>query len=138
VIKVVVDTNTLVSAALNKDSISGKAFTKATRISEILASLETLEELNDVLFRSKFDKYVSLEARKYFYTDYLSLVTILPVKVKILDCRDSKDNKYLELAVTAHADVIITGDEDLLILHPYQGIPILRSSAFLAWVENNI
>lgn len=46
-------------------------------------------------------------------------------------CRDAKDNKYLELALAAQADAIISGDEDLLVLHPWRGIPILRPAEFL-------
>lgn len=46
-------------------------------------------------------------------------------------CRDPKDDKYLTLALAAKAKVIVTGDLALLILHPFQGIPILKSSDFL-------
>ena len=49
----------------------------------------------------------------------------------ITACRDSKDNKFLELAVAANASCIITGDKDLLVLHPFKNIPILSSSEFL-------
>lgn len=52
-------------------------------------------------------------------------------KETITDCRDPKNNKFLELAVAANASCIITGDEDLLILHPFRNIPILNASGFL-------
>ncbi|MFZ1426928.1 MAG: putative toxin-antitoxin system toxin component, PIN family [Geminicoccaceae bacterium] len=48
------------------------------------------------------------------------------------DCRDAKDNKYLELALAAAADVIISGDTDLLVLHPWRGVRILRPAEYLA------
>ena len=47
-------------------------------------------------------------------------------------CRDAKDNKYLELALAAAADVIVSGDADLLVLHPWRGVRILRPAAYLA------
>ena len=50
---------------------------------------------------------------------------------KIKACLDPKDNKFLELAVNGPAEVIITGDKDLLILHPYQSIPIITPAHYL-------
>jgi putative PIN family toxin of toxin-antitoxin system len=49
----------------------------------------------------------------------------------ITDCRDPKDNKFLELAVEANASCIVTGDKDLLVLDPFRGIPILTAADFL-------
>jgi len=49
----------------------------------------------------------------------------------ITDCRDPEDNKFLELAVSANASCIITGDKDLLILHPFRNIPILNAVDFI-------
>lgn len=90
-------------------------------------------ELKEVLFRSKFDRYISVASRKRFYDDYLKLTHILSVELKVADCRDPKDNKFLELAVTGRADIIVSGDADLLILHPFRGVLIMNSSAFLDW-----
>ena len=54
----------------------------------------------------------------------------------IAECRDPKDNKYLELAVAGQAECIITGDQDLLVLHPFKGIDILTVQEFLATDTN--
>lgn len=51
--------------------------------------------------------------------------------VSITDCRDPKDNKYLELAISANASCIISADKDLLVLHPFRGIPILNAVDFI-------
>jgi uncharacterized protein len=51
--------------------------------------------------------------------------------VKITACRDPKDDMFLELALTANADCIISRDEDLLVLHPFENIPILNTSDFM-------
>jgi predicted nucleic acid-binding protein len=47
-------------------------------------------------------------------------------------CRDPKDDKFLEAALTSQADCLVTGDADLLVLDPFEGIPILRPAEFLA------
>ena len=54
---------------------------------------------------------------------------------KVEDCRDAKDNCYLELALAAGALVIVSGDEDLLVLHPWRGIRVLRPAQFVAEIE---
>jgi putative PIN family toxin of toxin-antitoxin system len=59
------------------------------------------------------------------------LAEITPVSISIDICRDRKDNKFLELAVSAGATCIITGDKDLLVLNPFKGILILTAADFL-------
>jgi predicted nucleic acid-binding protein len=49
----------------------------------------------------------------------------------IADCRDPKDSKFLELGVDGNASHIISGDADLLILHPFRGISIVTPQGFL-------
>ena len=50
---------------------------------------------------------------------------------RIQACRDPKDDKFLELAVNGEADLIISGDEDLLTLHPFMDISILSTADYL-------
>ena len=45
--------------------------------------------------------------------------------------RDPKDDKFLDVAVNGRADVIVTGDGDLLALHPFRGIAILTPAAYV-------
>ncbi len=134
----VFDTNTLVSAALSRKSVSRMAFERGVDLGEVLASFDTIQELNDVLLRTKFDKYVSVDERQLFIMNYLAIAKVLSVDLKINDCRDPKDNKFLELALTGNAEIIVTGDEDLLVLHPYRSIQIMKSSAFLDRIGENI
>ena len=47
------------------------------------------------------------------------------------DCRDPKDNKYLELALAAGASTIVSSDSDLLVLHPWRGVRILSPRAYV-------
>jgi len=53
----------------------------------------------------------------------------------VLVCRDPKDDKFLDVAVEGHADAIVSGDEDLLVLHPFQGIPTVQPARFLAMLS---
>jgi predicted nucleic acid-binding protein len=50
---------------------------------------------------------------------------------RIAACRDVTDDKFLELAVSGKADMIVSGDADLLVLNPFRGIPIVTPAAFV-------
>jgi putative PIN family toxin of toxin-antitoxin system len=97
----------------------------------MLASQQTINELTDVLYRPKFDKYISSTVRNQFLTAFLQEVLLVEVTICVTDCRDSKDNKFLELALSQTTSAIISGDMDLLILHPYKGIKILTPESFI-------
>jgi putative PIN family toxin of toxin-antitoxin system len=126
----VVDTNALISRLL-PTSVSAHAVQKALSSGDLIVSDATLQELADVLGRPKFNKYLSPEERREFF-QLLSRVAIrIEVLRPIKACRDPKDDKFLELAINGRADAIITGDEDLLVLHPFFGIPILSPKSFL-------
>ncbi len=129
---IVLDTNTLLSTVFSYDSISAQAFRKALSEGDIVYSSETLAELIDVFSRSKFDKYVTPKQRNSFIKDYLkAAIPVFAPPLSTPICRDPKDDKYLALALAANANVIVSGDLDLLILHPFKGITIVKSSDFL-------
>jgi predicted nucleic acid-binding protein len=56
---------------------------------------------------------------------------VVDVKEVVTECRDPDDNRFLELAVSGKATHILTGDADLLALHPFRGVPILTPQDFL-------
>jgi putative PIN family toxin of toxin-antitoxin system len=128
----VLDTNLIVSAALLGQSVPRQAFELALSRGELLLSDAMQVELSAVLKRNKFNRYVSLETRLRFLAGLLSLTTPVTVTEHINVCRDPKDNKVLELAVSGKADCIVTGDGDLLVLNPFRDIPILTPVDFLA------
>jgi putative PIN family toxin of toxin-antitoxin system len=130
-LRIVFDTNVLISAILPKKSAPDQAFRRAVKVGTILSSAETLEELAEVLNREKFDRFVTLEERTLFLADIRAIAEELSPTVTITACRDEKDNKFLELAVSGEATHIVTGDDDLLILHPFEGIDILTPATFL-------
>ena len=84
-----------------------------------------------MLARPKFKRSLTDDRRR----EILELLSAAALWVepteKVLDCRDSKDNRYLELALASHATAIVSGDEDLLVLHPWRGIQVLRPAEFL-------
>lgn len=127
----VIDTNTFISAVLLPESVARQAMDKAVTQGNVLASEATVAEVMRVITRPKFDRYVPYESRRLALSLLLQRTTLIPVAVQITDCRDPKDNKFLEIAVAGQADVIISGDDDLLVLHPYHGISICKPGEFL-------
>lgn len=128
----VFDTNVIVSAALLAGSIPRQAFDKALDAGTILISVPVLLELAEVLAREKLNKYLLEEERMRFLVALLKESELMEVTTRISECRDDRDNKFLELAVDGKADYIISGDEDLLVLNPFRGIPILTARDFLS------
>lgn len=129
--RVVVDTNALVSRLLLTESVPAQAVDKALRQAEVVVSEATMEELADVLSRKKWDGYVSVEDRQELIRRLLQVADMVSVLSEIDDCRDAKDNRFLALALDADASYIVTGDSDLLALHPWRGIQILTPGDFL-------
>jgi len=104
---------------------------KADRNGKLVFSKETLSELNEVFIRSKFDKYVSLEERLEYALRLEHRSEIIGTHSDFTDCRDAKDNKFLNAAYDSNAAGIITGDKDLLVLNPFHTIQIISPSEFL-------
>ena len=128
----VIDTNVLISALLFKNSVPFQAVKLAESQGIILFSEATLKELRQVLNRPKFDKYLSLEDRQIFLVKFISSSELVSIKEKITACRDEKDNKFLELAVSGNAKAIVTGDLDLLVLNPFQAVEIITPDVFIS------
>ncbi len=127
----VFDSNVIVSAVLFFQGKPAQAVDAALDAGVILVSDEIVRELNDVLSREKFEHYASEEDRARFLQSLLEEAKLIEIVERIQECRDPKDNKYLEAAVSGGAACIVSGDEDLLVLHPFRGILILRPSEFL-------
>ncbi|VGO12137.1 hypothetical protein PDESU_00688 [Pontiella desulfatans] len=127
----VLDANIIVSAVLLPRSLTRKAFDKVLRDGEIVVSEAVVNELDEVLRRPKLNNYVHEEERIQFLMMLLRESRIVRGNRVVEDCRDPKDNKYLELALEAGANCILSGDKDLLVLHPYHGIKIRNPQQFL-------
>lgn len=133
--RLVIDTGVLVSAAIRPESVPALALEKALLYFEVCASTETLAELETVLQRSKFDTYAPPELRRAFIDGLRERMTMITVTQVVTDCPDPKDNKFLALAETAGAELIVASDPHLTDMHPWRGIPILPPAAFLVGIR---
>jgi putative PIN family toxin of toxin-antitoxin system len=131
---IVLDTNVIVSAFLFPQSIPGRILDGVLVRHRLLMSISVAAELMDVLRRDKFDFYLSLERRDELVASLIRDCDLVETSTTITACRDARDNAVLELAVDGAAAAIVTGDADLLMLHPFQGISILSPSDFLSYI----
>jgi putative PIN family toxin of toxin-antitoxin system len=133
----VFDTNTIVSGFLFENGKPGRALDFAETQGRLFLSPETAQELDEVLEREKFDAYIKRETRRELLFALLEQAELIKVEADIHQCRDPDDDKFLELAVEAGAQCIVSGDQDLLVLNPFEGIPILTADEFLQRAEGD-
>jgi putative PIN family toxin of toxin-antitoxin system len=127
----VFDTNALISALILKGSVSRKAFDRALELGVILLSSATFGELNAVSQREKFRLYVDEDERVQFLLLLLREVEWVEISGDLAVCRDPRDDKFLETALKGGASYLVSGDPDLLILHPFEGVQSVRPGDFL-------
>jgi uncharacterized protein len=129
--RAVLDTNVLISAFL---SPLGKPFACLGWVLDnatLIVSRELLEELESRLTRPKFAKYLDESRRRALVADLALNAVQVELSGTVRVCRDPDDNKLLEIAAVGRADCLVTGDQDLLVLNVFQGIPILTPTRFL-------
>lgn len=129
--RVVIDTNVLISGLLSTTSTPAKAVERAITTGQLVGTTATLRELMTRLLSPKFDRYVSREQRDALLLRLAPLVEIVDVLQPIRASRDPKDDKFLEAAVNGRAEVVVSGDKDLLALNPFRGILILTPAAYV-------
>ena len=110
---IVIDSGVLVSAALNPESVPARAFRLALELFSPVVSIETMAELTDVLQRAELDRFVRRELRDRFLVSFQANATLVNVTEKV------------------QALVLVSGDDDLKVLHPFRGIAILTPREFL-------
>lgn len=133
--RIVIDTGVLVSAAIRPQSIPALALEKALLHFDVCVSEETLMELEGVLLRRKFDRYVSKALRHDFIKGFRQRATLFVVAGEVDDCPDPTDNKFLALAEVAEAELIVASDPHLTNMHPWRGIPIMPPAPFLVGIR---
>lgn len=131
---VVLDASTFVSAALKPDSLPERVLLRIVgEPNRLVLSREVEDEYREVIFRSKFDRFVSVERRQRILDIVLVAAERIEPMTVTRECSDPKDNKYLALAVDSGADFVVSSDvRHLLSMHPWRGIPILSPADFLA------
>lgn len=127
--RLVVDTNVFVSAALKELSWSGMVVRWADKYGGLLKTTITEQEILEVLARPR----IAPKIAPFFLANVhkmLAAAEFVTIIERVTACRDPKDDKFLELAVNGRADVIVSGDADLLVLDSFGDIPIITPAAF--------
>ncbi len=138
--RVVIDTSTLISAALRVGSLPHQAVSLALLESDVCACAETLAELDAVLMRSKFDRYATGAMRQTFADLMHKRCMMFDVSAQdmvnvVQACRDPKDTVFLALCLACEADILISSDADLLTLQPWRGIRIMTPADYLQHMD---
>jgi len=128
--RLVVDTNVFVSAALKDNSLPFFVVRWIERHDGLLKSVATEQQLLEVLARP-YIAAATIPALREGVGRLLAAAELIPIVERITACRDPTDDKFLELAVNGRADLIVSADADLLALNPFHGIPIVTPAVFV-------
>lgn len=128
---VVFDASSIVGALLKADSVPERALLLARSHETICLSPAVEAEIREVFSRPRFARHLS-GGRGDSILSLLSMAatSVMPTEA-VTDCRDAKDNKYLELALAAGAQTIVSSDDDLLVLDPWRGIRIVTPAEYV-------
>lgn len=137
-IKVVLDTNIFVSGILNCNGVPGKILKDWQENKFILAiSTPIIKEIEQVLNSEKIQTFlkkhnvVENDLKEFFSTlNFNTMITEPSFKVEIIE-EDPADNKFLECALMAKAEYIVSGDKHLLKLKNYKNIKIISAIEFI-------
>ena len=111
--------------------VPAQAVERAVEVGVFLLTDATRAELVEVLRRPKLRKYLPAWRRDEVVRRVVGASERVDVAERIVACRDPKDDKFLDAAVAGGADYLVSGDEDLLVLDPFRGVPVLTPAAFL-------
>lgn len=131
--RLVIDTNVLVSAILSPESISAKVLNWGEDNGVVLYSTATLTEVLSVLGRSKFSKYIDHDDIDGLSIRIKTAWLLIEIVSQVQFCRDPKDDKFIDLALNGKASHLITGDNDLIVLHPIENTSVINPRTF--WDE---
>lgn len=137
-IRAVIDTNLLVSYLIShRPPISELIDVHLAQAKLVLLTAPVLlEELDRVLRYPRLQRHYTMEERARF----VALVAAISEVIELPDsvpriCRDPDDDWVIACAVVGDADVIVSGDRDLLDLQQVRDIPILSAREFLEWLQ---
>ncbi len=133
--KIVVDANLFASGLIKPNSNPGKILdlVQQNRV-ELILSPAIIKEIKRILLYPKIQKYHRKTAQEIdeYFEDLLMFAWIVEGEEIVNAIKDDPaDNKYLACAYEGEADYILSGDHHLLDLEVYQGIDIIKASAFL-------
>ena len=132
-LKVVIDTNTVISAPLSEEGNPAKIF-ELLLLEEInnFRSEEITNEIAEVFNREKIKKLISENKTNFVIDSYKKVSKLVKPNIKLSIVKDDEDdNRILECAETANANYIISGDRHLLELKNHKNIKIVSTKEFL-------
>jgi len=138
---VVIDTNVWISGLLTRTGAPALLTRQVVRSGQPVLSPQSFAELEERLWRPKFDRYITLEQRRAFLRDLNGIalwVEVPPAIAAMKFCRDPADDKMIHAALAAEAPWLVTGDQDLLVLSDglsVHGVKILAPAEALALPE---
>jgi uncharacterized protein len=128
---IVLDTSILISAALFPGSIPEHAMVVAFEYFDVVISEAMLDELRTVLARPKYEQYASVATRFAYVEAFATYATTVGMTASVKACHDPTDDKVLALAESANSPIIVSGEKDLLSMHPFREIEILSARQFV-------
>jgi putative PIN family toxin of toxin-antitoxin system len=128
--RLVFDTSSLVAACLHPEREPARIFRQVLMTHEVFVSAKTFNELAAVLARDKFDAWQPREHRLTWVRLFREAVAWVEATTPVTECRYAKDDKFLALALSAKADILVSSDVHLLEMHPFRGVQILSLADF--------
>ena len=128
--RLILDTNILISGSFYKGSLLREVVSTGFKHYELIFSTQTWDELADVFQRDFLEKITPLAQRLRLLAEIASQITVIESHTLVTDCKDQKDNKFLSLALDGDVKTIVTGDDELLKLHPWRGVDVLTVHGF--------
>ncbi len=126
-LKLVIDTNILISAALSSKGAPARLVRYALAQHQLVFSQATFEELRTRLYRPKFDRYITLESRERLLHDMSASAYWVEVGEPAFYCRDRDDDQFIETALKAQAPYLVSGDNDLLEAPEIVGLTVISA-----------
>ena len=131
ILKLVVDTNVLISAALSMQGAPAQLMRRVLGAHTLVFSQPTFDELHTRIYRPKFDRYITLEQRQRLLHDFNACAHWVDLTPYPTYCRDPDDDKFFATALQAQADWLVSGDRDLLDAQPPANLRILTPTQAL-------
>lgn len=133
--RIVLDTNVVISGLLWSGAPRRLMQAALARQIELFTSETLLAELNEIAGRAKFSHRISSSHTNVpelvaYYLEIAEIIT--PAEIRQVVLADADDDHVIACAIAASADLIVSGDSDLLNLKHYQGIPIVGASQALS------
>ena len=132
--RVVVDTNVLLSAALSPGGVPARLVDRVLELGRLVFSEATFAELECRIWLPKFDRYLPMERRRRLLREANASALWVEVPATISSraySRDPKDDAFIHAALVAGATRLVSGDDDLLCLHPLGDLYLLAPRAAL-------